>query len=146
MLKKLLILAVLVTSISAAERASAQHLGQFKEPINPQTGMSSAYYAFRLKASFEIQKLWLPQYGDFRAARVVSMPGPDSPLHQLGLTVGDVVTRLDGVPIHTNSELDRHVRVTHVRYIKAGTRQVRNGTIYIPTNGLNYPDGNAMLP
>ncbi len=89
---------------------------------------SGAYYSHTLRAEFLIQKMRIPGHV-FLAARIVSPPEEGSPLHQIGLGVGDVVTRLDGVPVRDVSELDRHYGETFVRYIRQGTTRVRNGVI-----------------
>jgi hypothetical protein len=68
-------------------------------------------------------------------------------LNALGLTLGDVITRLDGIPVTNFAELDNHYDVTYVRYIKQGTIQVRNGTIYIPWGGVvPVPPGGGGNP
>ncbi len=109
-----------------------------------QAGQPSAYYAWRLGAEFEIQTIQVPGYV-FRAARIVSEPEFGSPLNQLGLQVGDVITRLDGIPVTNYAELERHAYRTVVRYVKAGTINPRNGVIYI-SGGSQVAGGGIMAP
>jgi len=80
----------------------------------------------------------------FTAARIVSKPGPDSPLRQIHLGIGDVITRLDGIPVTGLGELERHYGRTYVRYIKQGTTRVRNGEIDLDDDGT--PDRDATRP
>lgn len=79
-------------------------------------------------------KTWIA----FFALEVVSQRQPGSPLDQLGLELGDVVTWLDGVPLHCYRELDCHAHHTHVRYIKTGTRTVRNASVHIDVQRQGY--------
>lgn len=74
----------------------------------------------------------------FWGARVVALD-EDSPLRKLGLDVGDVVTRLDGVAVDTEKfeqdkiwqmpELEKHYGPTEVKWIKQGKRLVQVGQI-----------------
>ena len=85
-------------------------------------------YSPTLKAEFLIQKMHIPGH-IFYAARIVSELEPESPLHQAGLKMGDVITRLDGIPVSNYRELDQHYGRTYVRYIRQGTITVRNTVI-----------------
>ena len=98
--------------------ATVNAQGKSQRMVVDPLGQPAAYYAWRLGAEFEIQTLQIPGYV-FRAARIVSEPEFGSPLNQLGLQVGDVITRLDGIPVTNYAELDRHAHRTVVRYIKA---------------------------
>lgn len=99
--------------------------------VDPTQPNQLAYYSRRLGARFLVQQLYLPQFGHFWAARIVSEPAWDSPLRQLGLEEGDVITRLDGLPVTSTQELERHVLDTGVRYIKTGTQQVIQAKMFI---------------
>jgi hypothetical protein len=99
--------------------------------IDPTQRNPLAYFSPRLGARFLIQPMFLPQFGHFYGARLVSMPEPGSPLLQLGLSEGDVITRLDGWPVMDTWELERHIFETSVRYIRAGEQVVRRGTMDI---------------
>lgn len=99
--------------------------------IDPTPPNHLAYFSPRLGARFLIQPMFLPQFGRFYGARLVSMPEPGSPLLQLGLSEGDVITRLDGLPVMDTLELERHIFETSVRYIRAGEQVVRRGTMDI---------------
>jgi hypothetical protein len=125
-----LMLAVAILTGLALIPAVANAQGKVQRMVVDPSGQPSAYYAYRLGAEFEIQTMQIPGYV-FRAARIVSEPEFGSPLNQLGLQVGDVITRLDGIPVTNYAELDRHAYRTVVRYIKAGTTYPRNGVIYI---------------
>jgi hypothetical protein len=74
----------------------------------------------------------------FWGARVVALDDA-SPLRKLGLDVGDVVTRLDGVAVDTEKfernkvwqipELEKHYGPTEVKWIKQGKHLVHVGEI-----------------
>lgn len=95
--------------------------------------VSDAGYSSRLGASFRIEHMQIPGYR-FTAARLISDPSEGSPLLQIGLRNGDVITRLDHSPVHTLAELDSHVNNTAIRYIKAGTTTVHLADIDIPAS------------
>jgi hypothetical protein len=84
---------------------------------------------------------------------------PTSPLAGLGLRIGDVVTRLDGIRISrhmyraspgaewTIPELDRHYGGTEVRYIFTGTQTVNVGWIVLnPIGPGPGPGPGPVLP
>jgi S1-C subfamily serine protease len=66
----------------------------------------------------------------FPGAKLLSYPDPGSPLRQIGLRPGDIITRLDGVRVTSYAELDRHYANTSVRYVRYPAT-VRIGTIFI---------------
>ena len=109
-----------------------------------------AYFSKRLGCRFEIQWIRVGNFPAVRAARIVSKPAHGSPLNRLGLSVGDVITRLDGNPVTSTYELDRHVYDTNVRYVKAGHNHVHQGTIYIDAhryfNEPYYPPTEPHCP
>lgn len=90
-----------------------------------------AYFSPRLGARFTIQTVQISGFSPFRAARIVSRPEQGSPLAQLGLRQGDVITRLDGIPVSNLQELEQHILDTTVRFVRAGTKGVHEGTIMI---------------
>ncbi|MEZ6066979.1 MAG: hypothetical protein R3B90_15035 [Planctomycetaceae bacterium] len=98
------------------------------DPANPAT---LAYFSPRLGARFIVEQMFLPQFGAFVAVRLVSQPEPGSPLLQLGLQPGDVITRLDGLRADNLAELERHILQTSVRYIRTGTDCVHEDVIFI---------------
>lgn len=100
----------------------------------------------RLKATFVIRTFQLPGTNQFRAVRLTSDPEFGSPLQTLGLRQGDVITRLDGIPVTNFAELENHFAQTTVRFIRQGTVQVQNGTIFIDTTGNNAGGSNIELP
>ncbi len=97
-----------------------------------------------LVASFLIQRMSITRMGQYVlcwGARITSIDR-DSPLKNLGVRSGDVITRLDGIRIDNgmfrNSrgeivapELDRHFGGTEVRFIVSGTSKVLIGQILI---------------
>ena len=109
---------------------------QYKPQTRCQIITNRGTFSPRLGARVEIQQVFLPQFGTFTAARIVSEPVWGSPLRELGLQNGDVITRLDGVRTTWLGEMENHYAHTDVRYIKAGTTQVRNGSIHIQPNRL----------
>ena len=105
---------------------------------------SEAYYSPNLKAHFKAQWVYITQRGrqvEFWGARIISLDH-HSPLRDLRVNPGDVVTRLDGIPIWTNMykeqgrpwqlvQLEQHYGRTEVRYILRGTDQVRVGDMML---------------
>ncbi len=91
------------------------------------------HYSPKLGATFVIQNMKIPGYV-FKAARLTSNPLQGSPLYDLGLVKGDVITRLDNSPVDNLDELDRHEKNTQIRYIKTGTTKVQLARVYIPTD------------
>ncbi len=103
------------------------------------------YFSPRLGARFCMQDIKVPGFGKIRAARITSRPEPGSPLSQLGLRSGDVITRLDGTPVTRTEELERHIIETDVRYIKSGGKTAREGQIYIdPNTFFEDPQGGVV--
>ena len=90
-----------------------------------------AYFSPRLGARFAIHTVQIPGFSPFRAARLVSRPEQGSPLAQLGLRQGDVITRLDGIPASNLQQLEQHILDTTVRFVRAGSQAVQEGTIMI---------------
>ncbi|QDT67513.1 hypothetical protein MalM25_04120 [Planctomycetes bacterium MalM25] len=98
--------------------------------------MMSAHRSNRLKAEFTLQWMQIPNFS-FWGARITSMD-QDSPLRQIGLQLGDVVTRLDGTRVSTGKwwdqsrgvwalpQMERHFGRTQIRNIRSGTTLVRN--------------------
>jgi hypothetical protein len=142
-----LVLAVAFLAGLALIPAVANAQGHSHRLVVDPAGQPSGYYAWRLGAEFEIQTMQIPGYV-FRAARIVSEPEFGSPLNQLGLQIGDVITRLDGIPVTNYTELDRHAHRTVIRYIKAGTTLPRNGVVYIPCDSPISPvaGGGVIAP
>ncbi|WP_406694617.1 hypothetical protein V5E97_26480 [Singulisphaera sp. Ch08] len=102
-------------------------------------------YSYRFQVQFTIQLISIPGY-DFYAARLTSPPPPGSPFDQIGLAMGDVVVRLDGIPVNNANEMDNHYGQTFVRFIKAGTTWVQNGTVYLGGNGFPGGGGGGTPP
>jgi len=94
-------------------------------------------YSPKLGAWFRIENMQLPGYR-FTAARLISDPLPDSPLNNIGLRKGDVITRLNDSPADNLAELERHDRNTLVRYIKTGTTRVLLANVHIPVTTEVY--------
>ncbi|GHT26116.1 hypothetical protein FACS18942_02930 [Planctomycetales bacterium] len=105
-------------------------------PQYPST-VSADSYVPSLGAAFVIQKMQIPGY-KFTAARLITDPSSGSPLLELGLERGDVITRLDDEQVVSFDALRSHEKTTLVRYIKAGTVKVKLGKIYIkPVNTVD---------
>lgn len=105
-------------------------------------------YSPSLGAEFRVETFNLPAFGQFTGVRLVSVPSFDSPLRNLGLQPGDVITRMDGVRTDNLAELENHYSWTQIRYIKTGTQTVRIANIFIGNNvgpqpGPFVPGGNA---
>lgn len=109
------------------------------------------YYSPTLRGRFKGQWMYIRRGGstvNFWGARILQLDH-SSPLRDLGLSPGDVVTRLDGIPIATGmyredgspwqiTELENHFGRTEVRYILRGAQQVRVGDIMLDGT---VPDG-----
>jgi hypothetical protein len=122
---------------SAASGIIAEGFVETVEPIQKELVVETvqpalpAYFSSRLGARFLMEEMFLPQFGRFTGARMVSEPLPGSPLLQLGLGEGDLITRLDGVPVIRIQELERHILGTGVRFIRAGEQTVCRGTMFV---------------
>ena len=105
--------------------------------------VQGGYFSPRLGAQFVIQTIQVGGFPAVKAARITSQPSPGSPLSQLGLSIGDVITRLDGIPVTRKAELENHVYETNVRFVKAGTSWVQQGWISVNPHQVfhntNYP-------
>lgn len=109
------------------------------------------YYSPNLRGHFRGEWLYIMQRGrrvSFWGARIVHLDG-GSPLRQVGLSPGDVITRLDGVPIARGMfregagpwqivQMEEHFGRTEVRYIIRGSDQVAVGDMML--DGVS-PDG-----
>jgi len=123
-------------------------------------GASGTYYSPTLRGRFRAQWMFIRRGGsqvNFWGARVVQLDY-DSPVRQLGLAPGDVITRLDGLSIANGMfrqdggpwqivELDNHFGRTEVRFIHRGSHQVRIGDMMLDgtVNG-DYPDFVPVAP
>jgi len=103
----------------------------------PAAAAQDGSFSPKLGAWFRIENMQLPGYR-FTAARLMSDPLPDSPLHRIGLRKGDVITRLNDNPADNLAELERHERNTLVRYIKTGTTRVLLANVHIPATTEVY--------
>lgn len=163
-----ILILVLGTTLMAANLASGQ---QMNLPGNAKTRMvvpgqspylvQGGYFSKRLGAQFVIQTIQVANYPAVKAARITSQPRPGSPLEQLGLEIGDVITRLDGIPVTRKSELENHIRETQVRFVKAGSHWVEQGWMFVnpyhyfheaqyppiyPFPGNPFPDNGGLSP
>jgi len=146
-------------SLAAEEQEGPTPTGEaVRADIYESTAVDS-YYSTKLEASFIAEWMYIKQNGQritFWGARIVDIDN-SSPLHDLGLNVGDVITRLDGIQISRNlhkdhpsddhyqiPELDRHYGRTQVRYIFTGTSVVRNGHVML--SGGVTPDPTPVQP
>jgi hypothetical protein len=103
-----------------------------------------AYFSPTLKGHFLAQWMYVTDRGrriNFWGARIVRIEH-DSPVRQLGLNPGDVITRLDGIPIWRDMfreagkpwqiiEFENHFGRTEVRYILRGANRVRIGDMML---------------
>ncbi|MCA9152925.1 MAG: hypothetical protein KDA92_26665 [Planctomycetales bacterium] len=122
------------------------------------------YRCYRLDATVELQYLYIDTASrrvTFWGARVLDL-GPASPLPSIGVEVGDVITRLDRIPVATRAfrrrnqvgnwvwqlpEMDRHYSLTHVRFIKAGTSAVLEEVVDLgPLGGPLTPPVPPAVP
>jgi len=117
----------------------------------------AGYRSHTLRGSFKMQWMYIVQRGrmvTFWGARIVSLE-TDSPVWQLGVRPGDVLTRLDGVPLWRGMrrgrdgewdipEMERHYGATEVRYIRQGQHIVRVGQMIL--DGGHWDDGSGHEP
>jgi len=102
-------------------------------------------YSPKLGASFRIENMQIPGHR-FTAARLTTDPAEGSPLNDIGLQRGDVITRLNDNPANTLAELERHTGHTTIRYIKTGTTRVLLANIYIPADTGVFNGGTYHAP
>ena len=102
-------------------------------------------YSPKLGASFRIENMEIPGHR-FTAARLMSDPVEDSPLWDLGLQRGDVITRINDNPANTLAELERHAGHAVIRYIKTGTTRVLLANVYIPPDRGIFNGGTYHAP
>lgn len=158
-LKWMLMLAVLLSLGSAAHAQDDDSGGDGEEAMSAETRVDrqvyrrrASYYSDKLGANFIAEWMYIRQNGrrvTFWGARIVGIDD-DSPLHDLGVSFGDVITRLDGVRINTGMyrtrdrqgnvywalpELDEHYGRTEFRYIRTGTNEVLIDTIRLGGGG-----------
>jgi len=123
-------------------------------------GAAGTYYSPTLRGRFRAQWMYIRRGSsqvNFWGARVVQLDY-DSPVRQLGVAPGDVITRLDGLSIANGMfrqdggpwqivELDNHFGRTEVRFIHRGSNQVRIGDMMLDgtVNG-DYPDFVPVAP
>lgn len=86
--------------------------------ISPASAYSPASrYSPKLRGTFAIDYFYFPGLGWHLAAVVCSLDD-DSPLHEAGVEVGDIITRLDNYRVKDFRELERHYCWTLVRYYR----------------------------
>jgi membrane-associated protease RseP (regulator of RpoE activity) len=124
-----------------------------RQIITPRPG----YRSPTLGGEFRAEWMYILQNGQmttFWGARILTLR-PDSPMLQLGVRPGDVITRLDGIPIWKRMfrrddgpwqlvELERHYGATEVRYIRQGTHRVRVGQVIL--DSADWQDGEEVSP
>ncbi|MBL8825347.1 MAG: hypothetical protein JNM18_00080 [Planctomycetaceae bacterium] len=121
-------------------------------PVVPQ-----GYRSPTLQGTFRAERMYIAPNGnyiEFIGARILSLD-PQSPMWALGVRVGDVITRLDGIEIWQGAynrngvwrlpELENHFGSTDVRYILHGQSRVRVGQIVLDTNDNDGDGGFSPL-
>lgn len=129
------------------------------DPNKPQalgfriSGPVGGYHSTMLGASLNLQYMQITQSGrkvNFWGGRIVSLE-KNSPLNKIGLQLGDVVTRLDSIPIANKAsqrkrnqpyrlpEADSHYGPTKVRYIFRSTQNVQEKTVDLGNLRRNPP-------
>lgn len=113
--------------------------------------LPQSYFSPTLKGHFLAQWMYITINGrriQFWGARILRLE-PNSPVRQLGLHPGDVITRLDGIPIWRDMfrenggtwqlvEMENHFGRTEVRFIHRGQNRVQIGDIMLDGS---VPDG-----
>ena len=102
-------------------------------------------YSSKLGAFFRIENMEIPGYR-FTAARLMSDPADNSPLRDIGLRKGDVITRLDNSPANTLAVLEQPTGNIAMRYIKTGTTKVLLANVYIPRDSEVFNSGTYHAP
>lgn len=135
-------------------------------PVNSQFNnggrirINNGYYSASLRGHFMAQWMYIIYQGrrhEFWGARIMHLDY-DSPVRQLGVNPGDVLTRLDGIPVWRGMnrisgqpwqmpELDNHFGRTEVRFLLRGTNQVRVGDMMLDgTIPDGFDNGFPVLP
>lgn len=116
--------------------AAAKLLGKLSGTSRPGEYklVAPVYYSNALRASVIVRSF--VRFGNQRFYGAVLASNPDfgSPLRDIGLRQGDIITRLDGIPVQDYQELENHYAETTVRYLRGVNGPIYNGTIYIQTN------------
>ncbi|MFZ4731637.1 MAG: hypothetical protein ACOYK7_03755 [Pirellulales bacterium] len=113
------------------------------------------YRSENLQGNFIAQWLFIRQNGKvirFWGARIIRLD-PSSPLRSIGLRPGDVITRLDGIPVWRGMsrigqdpwqliQLEEHFGLTEVRFINQGSQVIRVGQINLDS----FPNDPRPLP
>lgn len=130
------------------ERGNEQEVTEYLEDGTTRAyQINRSYRSPNLRANFLAQWMFIRQNGrivKFWGARIVRLEA-DSPLRSLGVRTGDVITRLDGVPVWKGMfkeegqpwqliQLEEHYGQTEVRFIIQGTQQVRVGQINLDSH------------
>ncbi len=119
--------------------------------------VTQGYRSPTLQGTFRAERMYITPNGnyiEFIGARILSLD-PRSPLLALGVRVGDVVTRLDGIEIWQGAynrngvwrlpEMENHFGSTDVRYILHGQSRVRVGQIILDSNDHDGDGGFSPL-
>ena len=108
-------------------------------PMEPEDAFSP-----KMGALFRLEHMEIPGYS-FTAARLSHDPLEGSPLYELGLQKGDVITRVGGTPVDALEVLEQHEKEVGIRYIKADTTRVMLANIYIPTDEELWGEEEPLL-
>ena len=91
----------------------------------------------------------LVPYGGASGARLTRYPVAGSPAAQLQLEPGDMITTLDGQPIHGPGDVLNHYAYTTVVFVNVRTGRPQSGAVYLPGSGSPrppYPPGPGPNP
>ncbi len=111
------------------EDRSSQQPRALPQPSAAPIPWPGTYYSPRLRANFSIEP-----YGYYVTARLVTHPDYGSPLNQpqILLEAGDVIVRLDNMPLRNALQLEQHHSQTVVTFRNIRTGLLENRLVYLP--------------
>jgi len=152
------------TTATVEDAKDVSKLEQIEEPEKSRGQQSTTaqvpidgYYSPNLRASFLVDDFSVRVNGRwmvFTGARLTGT-NPGSPLNGTSIRLGDVVSRLDGIPIGRGKyqsqqgswqapQLERHYGRTVIRFVRSGTHEILNETINL--GPLNQGGGGILVP
>lgn len=105
-----------------------------------------AFFSSQLGCRLKIEVVTLHDLGSFTCAKLTSNPVPGSPLAELGLVRGDMITRLNGNRIHNRADLQCQTGDIVCRYVTAVDCQVLEDTICLHAGVQFSEHGGSLAP
>jgi hypothetical protein len=119
---------------------------QYHVPVAHCDHRPITFFSSQLGCRLKIEVVTLHDLGSFTCAKLISNPVPGSPLAELGLVRGDMITRLHGSRIHSEADLRCQTGDILCRYVKAADCLVLENTICLH-EGIQYSEhGRSLAP